>query len=79
MILLSVSAQAFWKRGWVAWLACDKRQIASYCKFKSLSLRSTYRNPYNNGPGTCITYDAINAAYLDARKRIRKLILYLVQ
>ncbi|XP_030752028.1 peroxidase [Sitophilus oryzae] len=24
-----------------------------------------------NGPNTCITYDAINAAYLDARKRIR--------
>nr|XP_023018296.1 chorion peroxidase [Leptinotarsa decemlineata] len=24
-----------------------------------------------NGPQTCITYDAINAAYLDARKRIR--------
>ncbi|KAJ8919036.1 hypothetical protein NQ315_016942, partial [Exocentrus adspersus] len=24
-----------------------------------------------NGPNTCITYDAVNAAYLDARKRIR--------
>ncbi|XP_043070897.1 peroxidase [Drosophila grimshawi] len=28
-------------------------------------------NPYNSGAGTCITYDAINAAYSDARKRIR--------
>ncbi|KAH8414416.1 hypothetical protein KR215_005499 [Drosophila sulfurigaster] len=27
-------------------------------------------NPYTGGPGTCITYDAINAAYMDARKRI---------
>lgn len=35
-----------------------------------------YRGPYN-GDSTCITYDAVNAAYLDARKRIRKLyILY---
>lgn len=25
-----------------------------------------------NGPDTCITYDAVNAAYLDARKRISK-------
>ncbi|KAJ8968839.1 hypothetical protein NQ317_005307 [Molorchus minor] len=30
-----------------------------------------------NGPHTCITYDAVNAAYLDARKRIRKLKLTL--
>ncbi|EDW67928.2 peroxidase [Drosophila virilis] len=27
-------------------------------------------NPYSSGAGTCITYDAINAAYSDARKRI---------
>ncbi|XP_044758013.1 peroxidase [Coccinella septempunctata] len=32
-------------------------------------LRGTPHN-YNAG-GTCITYDAVNAAYLDARKRIR--------
>lgn len=28
-----------------------------------------FRRNFNDG-GTCITYDAINAAYLDARKRI---------
>ncbi|KAH8388504.1 hypothetical protein KR093_008024, partial [Drosophila rubida] len=27
-------------------------------------------NPYSGGSGTCITYDAINTAYMDARKRI---------
>ncbi|ALC46288.1 CG5873 [Drosophila busckii] len=32
--------------------------------------RGSRLNPYNTGAGTCITYDAINAAYLDARKRI---------
>lgn len=31
------------------------------------------RNSLHGGGKTCITYDAINAAYLDARKRIRKL------
>lgn len=30
---------------------------------------SSHRNPYTHG-STCITYDAVNAAYLDARKRI---------
>lgn len=26
----------------------------------------------HGGPGTCITYDAVNHAYIEARKRIRK-------
>lgn len=30
------------------------------------------RNAIQDTSKTCITYDAINAAYLDARKRIRK-------
>lgn len=30
------------------------------------------RNAIQDTAKTCITYDAINAAYLDARKRIRK-------
>lgn len=30
------------------------------------------RNAIHGTAKTCITYDAINAAYLDARKRIRK-------
>lgn len=30
------------------------------------------RNSIQDTTKTCITYDAINAAYLDARKRIRK-------
>lgn len=33
-----------------------------------------FRNPYHSG-STCITYDAVNAAYLDARKRISKFFL----
>lgn len=37
------------------------------------SMRYLYcRNNINDHSKTCITYDAINAAYLDARKRIRK-------
>lgn len=28
-----------------------------------------------DGPHTCITYDAVNQAYIQARKRIRKYIL----
>lgn len=32
----------------------------------------SFRNPHIGGH-TCITYDAVNQAYLDARKRIRKL------
>lgn len=32
-----------------------------------------FRNGIHGTTKTCITYDAINAAYLDARKRIRKL------
>jgi peroxidase len=35
------------------------------------SLNLLRGTPFNyNGPHTCITYDAVNAAYLDARKRI---------
>lgn len=40
--------------------------------YNNLLFFCIYRNPYSGGAGTCITYDAINAAYVDARKRIRK-------
>lgn len=37
----------------------------------NITFKNIFRNDFNEGH-TCITYDAINAAYLDARKRIGK-------
>lgn len=47
------------------------RQTANIClslHFSHLSCRGP-----QTGSHTCITYDAVNHAYIDARKRIRKL------